>query len=682
MQRKPIPLYRSLVVNITLLLLILGGAIFAIMYYNSQRQIETLSRTIVQRTLLQTRSELDRFFKPVTSSIGVAYYWAQQDLFDTQQTQTTFNMLAPVIRQFPQISSILLADEEGNEFMLLREQGLWQIRQILNGKWNGKARIRKFSDEDTNVTTEYLRLEYDARKRPWFRGALRRYRRASAATKDPARQGLFWTEPYTFFTTHDPGITASIAQRDKHGRLYVLGIDILLNDISEFTSGLKVSPHGLAMILTDDGRVVGLPASVLPDEPSARKQLLLQRPDALGDPVVEAATSAYATHAYQEQQPFRFTQADANWWGGIIEYPLSPSRKLISMVLVPERDVSGDLRLFSAGLILLFGSMITVTALRIRRLAHRYSRPVEALVADSYQISLGNLDTTTNIKTNVMEVQQLAQAHNSMRAGLRNLLKMERDMQVAHDIQKRFLPTQLPELHGYQIASWYASADATGGDTYDVIGLKPSRNANRLNFTQSNPQQILLMLADATGHGIGPALTATQVRSMLRMALLLGCELPDMIRYLNQQLFTDLHSGRFITLWLGLLDGRNHVLRSYSAGQAPLLYFRAAANAVEVFDADAPPLGILEDIPIAEPVSRSLETGDCFLAISDGVYEAKNAQGEAFGVDRVKAIIQAHQTASAQQLLRMILDALNTFTHAARAVDDRTALIIKRVESE
>ena len=678
MQRKPIPLYRSLVANITLLLLIFGGAIFAVMYYNSLRQIETLSRSIVQHTLLQTRSELDRFFKPVISSIGIAQDWSQQGLLHPQQADVMFNLLAPLIRQFPQTSSILLADEEGNEFMLLHEQEQWQTRQILNGQWGGKAHIQQFRD-NVSVISKFLTLNYDTRKRPWYNGALQQLAQRQSAMGTSLDQQIFWTEPYTFFTTHNPGITASIARRDKAGRAHVLGIDILLNDISAFTTTLKVSPHGLALVLTDDGRIVGLPALAKFSQPSARKQFLLKRPQALGEPIIHAAISAYAALAVNKEQLFIFRHAGETWWGGTIDYPLSPSRKLVSMVLVPERDVSGNLRWFSASLIILFGLMVVITVVRIRQLAHRYSQPVQSLVADSYQISVGNLDAAVPVESGVMELQQLAQAHNSMRVGLRSLLKMERDMQVAHDIQKRYLPAQLPELTDYQIASSYSPADATGGDSYDVIGLKPSRNANRLNFTQINPQQILLMLSDATGHGIGPALTVTQVRSMLRMALLIGCELPDMVKFMNQQLCMDLHSGRFITLWLGLLDARNHTFRSYSAGQAPLLYFSARDNVVESIGADAPPLGILEDIPAAEPVLRSLQPGDCFLAMSDGVFEAKNAHGEVFGVERIKAIILAHHNVSAEQLLQIIFDALTTFTHAAKAVDDRTALLIKRI---
>jgi len=672
--RKPIPLYRSLVINIAVSLLITGGGIFGVMYYNSLRQIETLSRTIVGHTLTQTRSELDRFFEPVMTDIGIARRWLEEGMLSPHRDADMYKLLAPMLRQSPQVSAMLVANNDGNEFMLLHHEAKWTTRQILNGRWQGRARIRRFT-KDGSVKTEFVALDYDITRRPWFRGAIENLSPASSPRTAGSSAGVAWTEPYTFFTVREVGITASTASRDHNGRIQVLGIDILLNDIAEFTARMKVTPNGMAIILTDDGRIVGLSANARAGSAGRLSKYLLHGLSSLKNPLIQKAIDARPTPS---QQPYSFRESGETWWAGSIDYPLSAKRKLVSLVLLPERDVYGNLRLFSVGVLLLFGLTALLGIIRIRRLARRYSRPVSALVEDSVQISMGNFEGTETINSSVMEIQQLAQAHKTMRQGLRTLLKMERDMQVAHDIQKRLLPASLPQLSAYQLAGWYAPADATGGDSYDVIGLKTLRNTRRLSFSQDNPQQLLLMLADATGHGIGPALTSTQMRAMLRMAVLIGCELPEMLKYLNQQMCMDLHSGRFVTLWLGLLDVRNHTLRSYSAGQAPLLYYRAAQHAIETLDADAPPLGIMEELPIPEPGSRVFEIGDIFLALSDGLFEAKNAHGEAFGIERVRNIILAHHHASAEQLLQIIVDALTTFTHAARAADDRTALLIKR----
>src|SRR5262249_14320169 len=122
----------------------------------------------------------------------------------------------------------------------------------------------------------------------------------------------------------------------------------------------------------------------------------------------------------------------------------------------------------------------------------------------------------------------------------------------------------------------------------------------------------VLLMADATGHGIGPALSVTQLRSMLRMAVRLGAGVRRIADHVNQQLCHDLPSGRFITAWIGVLDAGKNRLTSYSAGQAPLIRYRANADSFEELDADTVPFGVASMIEAAEPVVIDLEPGDLF----------------------------------------------------------------------
>ncbi len=101
----------------------------------------------------------------------------------------------------------------------------------------------------------------------------------------------------------------------------------------------------------------------------------------------------------------------------------------------------------------------------------------------------------------------------------------------------------------------------------------------------------MLLLADATGHGIGPALSVTQLRAMLRMAVRAGLAAGgsasrEVAQHINEQLYADLPSNRFITAWLAMLDAAAGTLTTYSAGQAPLLLYRAGHR----FDPVADPL--------------------------------------------------------------------------------------------
>jgi len=258
-----------------------------------------------------------------------------------------------------------------------------------------------------------------------------------------------------------------------------------------------------------------------------------------------------------------------------------------------------------------------------------------------------------------------------------SLLKFERDLQVARMIQQSTFPDRLPELSGFDIFASSEPAAETGGDTYDVIGLR-SVTPDGPILDANDPDRAVLLLADATGHGIGPALSVTQVRAMLRMAVRTGMPPAMMARQLNEQLCADLPRGRFITAWLGELNGRDHTLASFSAGQAPLLRYDAARDEVEVLNADMPPFGVLDDLEIQLPNPIGMNPGDIFAVISDGVFEAVNDDNEQFGVARVVEVLSLHHRRSPAQILSSVRETLAQFTGGAPAADDRTAIILKR----
>lgn len=256
--------------------------------------------------------------------------------------------------------------------------------------------------------------------------------------------------------------------------------------------------------------------------------------------------------------------------------------------------------------------------------------------------------------------------------------KLEREIEVARRLQQQTFPKQLPQPEGYEIVGFSEPADRTGGDAFDAIPLWCDNTRWRASGEGKPVHGAMLLMADATGHGVGPALSVTQARSMLRMGARLGTELDRVARHMNEQLCEDLVTGRFITAWLGLLDARENLLHSVSAGQAPLLVLRASKGEVENRDADVLPLGIMRglELPAREPIV--LAPGDAFIALSDGFYESQNHHGEQFGVKRVASIVKHTACEGADAMLGAIKRELGLFTNHAPAEDDRTALIVLR----
>jgi phosphoserine phosphatase len=242
--------------------------------------------------------------------------------------------------------------------------------------------------------------------------------------------------------------------------------------------------------------------------------------------------------------------------------------------------------------------------------------------------------------------------------------KMERELEVARQIQVSFLPRKMVEIPGYDLAGWSRPADRTGGDVFDVIAHGPSR--------------AVLLLGDATGHGIGPALSVTQVRSMLRMALRLGADLDAAFTHLNEQLSDDLADNRFVTAFLAFLDATEHGVTFHSAGQGPILHLEAAGGPPRVLKPTAVPLGLLPFLRAPVPGRVSLAPGDVLACITDGVFERESAAGEQFGVDRVVERIRANADAPAAEIVSAIVSACDAFAEGAGQEDDMTLLLVRR----
>ena len=243
--------------------------------------------------------------------------------------------------------------------------------------------------------------------------------------------------------------------------------------------------------------------------------------------------------------------------------------------------------------------------------------------------------------------------------------KLERDLALARQIQQDLLPKQMPELAGYEIVGWTRPADQTGGDLYDV---GPGG--------ASGP---LLLLCDATGHGIGPALSVSQVRTMFRLAARMHLTIADSVSMINEQLIADLPDGRFVTAFVGMLDAANHQIEYRSGGQAPLLHVRADGTCQQL-PASAMPMGIAPGVEAPAPDPIVLAPGDLLAVPSDGLFEQQNEQGQAFGVDRLIETIAAHRTESGDAIIQDIREQLDTFTGEMEQADDMSILLVRRTD--
>lgn len=243
--------------------------------------------------------------------------------------------------------------------------------------------------------------------------------------------------------------------------------------------------------------------------------------------------------------------------------------------------------------------------------------------------------------------------------------KLRQEISVAREIQIGTLPRAAPAIPGYDLAGIFRPTDDTGGDTYDFVPAAGGR--------------LMILMGDATGHGIGPALSATQVRAMLRLAQRLGADLDDTFRHINDQLVDDLPDDRFVTAFLGQLDPHRHELEYHSGGQGPLLHFHARELRCELLTPTTFPMGAVPLASVSPSRTAVLAPGDIFALISDGVYEYQDAQNRAFGEDGVAQLLRREHARPMQELIALMMDALAGFGRGTPQLDDITMVLIRRL---
>lgn len=241
--------------------------------------------------------------------------------------------------------------------------------------------------------------------------------------------------------------------------------------------------------------------------------------------------------------------------------------------------------------------------------------------------------------------------------------KMRQELEMARVVQMSTLPSTMPVVQGYDVYGSFRPASLTGGDTFDL---------------SLQEQGLLTVLGDATGHGIAPALSVTQMHAMLRMAFRMGADLEAAVLHVNNELAQRLADDRFITAFIGLLDPQAHRMHFHSAGQAPILHWHAASGVCEHHDPTSFPLAAMPLKRLRPATCLAFEPGDILALISDGVYEYHDAEGEQFGVARVEALLAQHRALPAADIAAAILGAVAAFARGAPQEDDITIVLVKR----
>ena len=242
----------------------------------------------------------------------------------------------------------------------------------------------------------------------------------------------------------------------------------------------------------------------------------------------------------------------------------------------------------------------------------------------------------------------------------RDEARMERDLQAAKRIQGALLRPVPTDDYGLDVAARYLSAREVCGDLYD--------------FLRYGPQQLGIALGDVSGKGTAAALYGAVSIGIMRSLAPQKLQPAEMLRQMNQLVGERRIEGRFMTACFATWQKGRQKLRVANAGQSqPLLYKDGRCDRIELTGF---PLGIFEDVTYDE-WGVTLKTGDILVFHSDGIAETYNSEGQLFGNERLRKLIEQHHEISAAEMADRVLNEVDWFSHSAPLSDDRTLVVMK-----
>jgi sigma-B regulation protein RsbU (phosphoserine phosphatase) len=242
----------------------------------------------------------------------------------------------------------------------------------------------------------------------------------------------------------------------------------------------------------------------------------------------------------------------------------------------------------------------------------------------------------------------------------RDEARLERDLQAAKRIQGALLRSVPSEDFGLDMAARYVSAREVGGDLYD--------------FLRYGPHQLGIALGDVSGKGTAAALYGAVAIGIMRSLAPQKLQPAEMLKQMNQIVGERRIEGRFMTACFATWQKGRSKLRVANAGQSqPLLYKDKRCDKIALTGF---PLGIFEEVSYDE-WGVTLEPGDILVFHSDGIAETSNSEGQYFGTEKLRSLIEKHHEASASELADLVMRDVDWFAQGAPPADDRTLVVLK-----
>ena len=240
--------------------------------------------------------------------------------------------------------------------------------------------------------------------------------------------------------------------------------------------------------------------------------------------------------------------------------------------------------------------------------------------------------------------------------------RMERELQMARQVQAGLLPQETPQIEGWEFAAHWQPAREVAGDYYDFIPL--------------GGEMLGLVIGDVSDKGMSAALFMALTRSIIRASLASTDSPVDGIAQANRLICADATRGMFVTMFYALLDPVTGKIAYVNAGHNPPLLCRADKDELETLTRTGMALGVVEDSPF-EARTLHLNPGDFVLLYTDGVTDATDAHERSFGMDRLRTVVLENRRATVPGIVSALEQSIQDFVGPMAQFDDVAIVVVK-----
>jgi phosphoserine phosphatase RsbU/P len=245
--------------------------------------------------------------------------------------------------------------------------------------------------------------------------------------------------------------------------------------------------------------------------------------------------------------------------------------------------------------------------------------------------------------------------------------RLERELEMARGIQRSLLPDSPPVIPGFELSVVNEPCYEVGGDYYDFLTL--------------GPQTLLLVIADVEGKGVSSALVMSNLQATLRALVMHLHSLEVLALSLNEMMYNDTKSRKYLSIFLGLVDTRRNGLHYINAGHVPPILVSGETGEYQLLQDGGTVVGLF---PSAEYTrgSVNLKAGDVLVASTDGITEACDAEENEYGYQRLAACVARHRDKSAEQIVEAVLAEVREHAKAETHIDDKVLMVLKITKNQ